>query len=660
MRWNRLCGTAAIAGAALAWPAAADFVVDLGSGTLAGGETRFVELDVPGQFMVGFEITFDYTPGAGAEWASDMAFWVDDAAGSPSVQIGGFNVLFANEQGAVWGFDGAGSAAAGTYSDSKTLIHSGDGIWRFSIGNGWSASGGATYDNVIVTVITGDAGACGDSTESCTTPHATPGCNNAGCCVQVCEFEPFCCAVEWDEFCVVAAVDICGLYVYDCPGGGPANDCPTNATVVEDGDSLPFNTTNANTTAPNGCEDYDPTLYFDVWYQFNAPANGVLTMSTCDTADFDTKGRGYDIGDGTFDPNTLPDRVIACNDDGAGCSGFTSILTFQVEAGVSYLVALGGFLNESGSGTVAFTFTPEAAGCGDPAAGNCCEPQPLPYCSDGACCETVCAIDAFCCDSQWDGFCANLAVDNCIPLCGVPVPPQTCSAPGANPLDSNNNEDLTTGGVACAPDDVTAANTYARVFTQSELGGAYSFSCVNFGLNNSGGYLEGEIGVWIDENGGAPSVNDVVLLQSYPVGLYPGEDQLVTVTGDSLCVELTGDQTLVVTLSIPQALIGFATFAGGTSSNSETYFLSPACGITEFDTLTSIGFPDTHWFVQLSGNIGCQDGIIGDLNLDGVVNGADLTILLSAWGTSDPVADLNGDGTVNGADLTIQLSNWTG
>ncbi|MGA1044701.1 MAG: GC-type dockerin domain-anchored protein, partial [Phycisphaerales bacterium] len=69
---------------------------------------------------------------------------------------------------------------------------------------------------------------------------------------------------------------------------------------------------------------------------------------------------------------------------------------------------------------------------------------------------------------------------------------------------------------------------------------------------------------------------------------------------------------------------------------------------------------DTHWFVQLSGNIGCQDGIIGDLNLDGVVNGADLTILLSAWGTSDPVADLNGDGTVNGADLTIQLSNWTG
>ncbi|MGA0173485.1 MAG: GC-type dockerin domain-anchored protein, partial [Phycisphaerales bacterium] len=99
--------------------------------------------------------------------------------------------------------------------------------------------------------------------------------------------------------------------------------------------------------------------------------------------------------------------------------------------------------------------------------------------------------------------------------------------------------------------------------------------------------------------------------------------------------------------------------AGGTDSNSETYILSEACGITDFQTLASIGFPNAHWFVQLSGNIGCQDGIPGDLNVDGVVNGADLSILLSAWGTADPVADINGDGVVNGADLSTLLSNWT-
>jgi hypothetical protein len=50
--------------------------------------------------------------------------------------------------------------------------------------------------------------------------------------------------------------------------------------------------------------------------------------------------------------------------------------------------------------------------------------------------------------------------------------------------------------------------------------------------------------------------------------------------------------------------------------------------------------------------------IVGDLNGDGLVDGADLTILLSAWGTDSAVADLNHDGIVDGADLTLLLSNW--
>lgn len=52
----------------------------------------------------------------------------------------------------------------------------------------------------------------------------------------------------------------------------------------------------------------------------------------------------------------------------------------------------------------------------------------------------------------------------------------------------------------------------------------------------------------------------------------------------------------------------------------------------------------------------------GDINGDGVVNGLDLLILLSAWGTcSDPndcPADLNDDGVVDGLDLLVLLSNW--
>lgn len=50
----------------------------------------------------------------------------------------------------------------------------------------------------------------------------------------------------------------------------------------------------------------------------------------------------------------------------------------------------------------------------------------------------------------------------------------------------------------------------------------------------------------------------------------------------------------------------------------------------------------------------------GDLDGDGEVNGADLTILLGAWGTNLEDADLNDDGTVDGGDIAILLGAWTG
>jgi uncharacterized membrane protein len=48
-----------------------------------------------------------------------------------------------------------------------------------------------------------------------------------------------------------------------------------------------------------------------------------------------------------------------------------------------------------------------------------------------------------------------------------------------------------------------------------------------------------------------------------------------------------------------------------------------------------------------------------DINGDGVVDGADLGLLLGAWDSADAAADLNGDGTVDGADLGILLSAWS-
>ena len=51
-------------------------------------------------------------------------------------------------------------------------------------------------------------------------------------------------------------------------------------------------------------------------------------------------------------------------------------------------------------------------------------------------------------------------------------------------------------------------------------------------------------------------------------------------------------------------------------------------------------------------------GVVGDLNGDGKVDGADLGLLLSQWGVAGN-GDLNGDGTVNGADLGLMLAAWS-
>jgi predicted dienelactone hydrolase len=52
-------------------------------------------------------------------------------------------------------------------------------------------------------------------------------------------------------------------------------------------------------------------------------------------------------------------------------------------------------------------------------------------------------------------------------------------------------------------------------------------------------------------------------------------------------------------------------------------------------------------------------GVFGDLNGDGTVDGADLTILLSSWGACEGCpADLNDDGTVDANDLANLLAAW--
>jgi len=47
-----------------------------------------------------------------------------------------------------------------------------------------------------------------------------------------------------------------------------------------------------------------------------------------------------------------------------------------------------------------------------------------------------------------------------------------------------------------------------------------------------------------------------------------------------------------------------------------------------------------------------------DFNLDGQIDGADLGLLLSAWGSDEVIYDINADGVVDGGDLGVLLAGW--
>ncbi|MFZ9881038.1 MAG: hypothetical protein ACO3QC_06520, partial [Phycisphaerales bacterium] len=57
-------------------------------------------------------------------------------------------------------------------------------------------------------------------------------------------------------------------------------------------------------------------------------------------------------------------------------------------------------------------------------------------------------------------------------------------------------------------------------------------------------------------------------------------------------------------------------------------------------------------------DVDCTPSNPADLDGDGNVNGADLTILLGAWGSSNAAYDLDGSGSVDGGDLAVLLGSW--
>lgn len=127
----------------------------------------------------------------------------------------------------------------------------------------------------------------------------------------------------------------------------PVNDDCADATMVGDG-SYPFtnyySTTDGPPIAPPECSSFGPEIGADVWFAYEASCTGRVTASVCGQADFDTRMEVWSAGcDGV---------MLACNDDGPQCAGYTSLVEFEATCGETYHLRIAGYQGARGQGVV--------------------------------------------------------------------------------------------------------------------------------------------------------------------------------------------------------------------------------------------------------------------------------------------------------------------
>ena len=489
---------------------------------------------------------------------------------------------------------------------------------------------------------------CGTSSFPCIAAHSSGGCNNIGCCETVCSFNPGCCDTAWDASCVQLGVDQCGLFIYNCPpvAGAPANNCATNAQIVAIPSTTNFDNSAATTDGPNDTLTYcTSNSAKDIWYWVKAPGNGQLDVSLCSSpATFDSVLNIYgpyasaDVGD----PQTLADTWIGCTDDTCGLTGGPSTLSL-VDAVVNqwYLVRVGSWYDIDPATAVGSTGT------------------------------MVTGFRAVIFDTGVqkyvvsNGSNVNLGLSNgsvsatqpqrwyCLPFT-VPAAPA-----------GNSAWKVTQFEIAAFVSGAVTADTFNwKVFNRNATNG----QPLPADLVASGSVAPPTAYDFADDSAGTAR---------YPMNINP---QIDMVPGNYWFVwypSVAGDFGSGGTTAINYPWFIYATngvqlvdATGAYGRRASTY---PTGGFVLYRGLTGVytvqtGDSPNALYTTILKVLGEGTGTVvppcpADLNLDGVVNGADLGILLGAWGNcpggvSGCTGDVNRDGVVNGADLGILLGAW--
>ena len=137
----------------------------------------------------------------------------------------------------------------------------------------------------------------------------------------------------------------------------PPNDLCTEATEVGDVTNLPFDTTGARFGGRGLC-----MVSPNIWYLYTAPCTGEVVVSLAGSS-YDTMLAAY-RGSECFPTQA---DFITCNDDFGGT--YLSQVTFDATAGEKYLIEVGGYGDQVGSGFITISCEGEV---GPPAFADSC------------------------------------------------------------------------------------------------------------------------------------------------------------------------------------------------------------------------------------------------------------------------------------------------
>jgi hypothetical protein len=324
------------------------------------------------------------------------------------------------------------------------------------------------WDSFCVNEATALCNSCGgDVTGSCYAIHLNPHCDDQACCDLVCAMDSYCCNNSWDSICRNEALDHCAVQVITGPVTNPANGNQYYLLGLA-------SVTNANAkaeslgghlaTIANGAENE--------WVRANmANFGGVPRDVWLGLSDASVEGTfAWVNGEpltyiawGPGEPNDL--------------NGEDYVEMYPTVGAWNDMPHYGGWDNYAVAEV-------EVLICGDVAAGSCFAVHSTPFCNDAACCTEVCGVDPYCCNQVWDSLCVSESFVFCY----------GCGAASAGSC-------YTTHGPACAD-----ADCCQTVCTQDPFccQAAWDSVCVNEAASLCGAPCVGDL----DGNGivGAPDL----------------------------------------------------------------------------------------------------------------------------------------------------------